>query len=103
MGSSPDSCLLYARTKGEVEEDLRRKNMNMLSIFKPGLLRNRRDARCMEKVFNCLCCCSCAGIEAVDAVRALKIVAEKHSSEVIKSRGVVQVLENGDMLDIVDQ
>jgi oxidoreductase len=45
MGSDPKSWFLYPRTKGEVENELKEKKINLLSIFKPGLLRNRRDSR----------------------------------------------------------
>lgn len=45
MGSDPKSWFLYPRTKGEVEEEVKQKKINLLSIFRPGLLKNRRDAR----------------------------------------------------------
>lgn len=51
MGSDAKSWFLYPKTKGEVEEGLKLKGLNLLSIFKPGLLRNRRDARTVEKIF----------------------------------------------------
>lgn len=44
-GSSPDSFFLYPRTKGEVERDLKLKKLNILSILKPGLIKNRPDQR----------------------------------------------------------
>lgn len=45
MGASSTSCLLYPRIKGEVEAELRDKKLNLLTIFRPGLLANRIDAR----------------------------------------------------------
>ena len=45
MGSSSSSWFLYPRTKGQVEELLKTKGLNLLTIFKPGLLRHRKDAR----------------------------------------------------------
>ena len=45
MGSDPNSWFLYPKTKGQVEDELKLKNLNYLSIFRPGLLRNRRDSR----------------------------------------------------------
>jgi oxidoreductase len=50
-GGDAKSWFLYPRTKGEAEEGLKLKGLNLLSIFKPGLLRNRRDARTLEKIF----------------------------------------------------
>jgi oxidoreductase len=51
MGSDASSWFLYPKTKGEVENELKNKKLNLLSILKPGLLRNRRDARTVEKIF----------------------------------------------------
>lgn len=54
MGSDAKSWLLYPRTKGEAEEGLKLKKLNLLSIFKPGLLKNRRETRTVEKIFGIL-------------------------------------------------
>jgi len=45
MGSNPTSWFLYPKTKGEAEDELKQKKLNLLTIFRPGLLKNRRDAR----------------------------------------------------------
>ena len=38
--------MLYMRVKGEVERDLQaKKELRMLSILRPGLIKNRPDAR----------------------------------------------------------
>jgi uncharacterized protein YbjT (DUF2867 family) len=55
-GSNANSCLLYLKVKGEAEDELKAKGIPMLSIFKPGLLNNRRDARFGEKVAKVLFC-----------------------------------------------
>ena len=57
MGASTKSCLLYSRTKGEVEEELKGKKLPLLTIFRPGLIANRNNARFGEKVMNLLCGC----------------------------------------------
>ena len=45
MGSNPTSWFLYPKTKGEVEDELKQKKINLLTIFRPGLLKHRRDVR----------------------------------------------------------
>ena len=46
-----DSWFLYCRVKGEAEEDCMKKNVNYVSIFKPGIILNRdNDDRIGEKI-----------------------------------------------------
>ena len=49
--ASKDSWFLYSRVKGEAEEECLKKNVNYISILKPGLIINRdNDDRFGEKV-----------------------------------------------------
>ena len=48
--TDPSSMFMYMRVKGECERDLKEKKLNMLSIFRPGLIKNRPDARTGEKI-----------------------------------------------------
>ena len=49
--ASKDSWFLYSRVKGEAEEDCLKKNVNYVSIFRPGIILNRdNDDRLGEKV-----------------------------------------------------
>ena len=49
--SSKDSWFLYYRVKGEAEEECLKKNVNYISILRPGLIMNRdNDDRIAEKV-----------------------------------------------------
>ena len=49
--ASKDSWFLYSRVKGEAEEECLKKNVNYISILKPGLIINRdNDDRLGEKV-----------------------------------------------------
>lgn len=75
MGSDHTSWFLYPRTKGEVEEELKKKKMNLLSIFRPGLLRNRRDARTVEKIIGIVP--FLPGIETRGCAEVLKMTAER--------------------------
>ena len=57
-GASKNSCLLYNRVKGQAEEECLIKNVNYVSIFRPGLILNRdNDSRCMEKFLGCCLVC----------------------------------------------
>ena len=49
-----------------------------ISIFKPGVLKNRRNPRCMERFIGCWCCCI-ANIDAIDCANSLKAAAERNS------------------------
>ena len=49
--ASKDSYFLYSRVKGEAEEECLKKNVNYISILRPGIILNRdNDDRFMEKV-----------------------------------------------------
>lgn len=51
MGGDSKSMLLYLRTKGEVEAAVKALNLPNLTIYRPGLLLNRRnDERIGEKI-----------------------------------------------------
>ena len=53
-----NSCFLYSRVKGEAEDECLTKNVNYISILRPGIIADRdNDSRCMEKLAACLCCC----------------------------------------------
>ena len=53
-----NSCFLYSRVKGEAEDECLSKNVNYISILRPGIIADRdNDSRCMEKIAACICCC----------------------------------------------
>jgi len=50
VGANSKSWLLYLRTKGKADEECLKKNIPYISIFRPGLIKNRdNDSRCGEK------------------------------------------------------
>jgi oxidoreductase len=50
-GADPKSWFLYMRTKGQADEDVMKKNIKQISIFRPGLIKNRdNDQRFGEKI-----------------------------------------------------
>ena len=53
-----NSCFYYSQVKGEAEEECLKQNVNYISIFKPGIIKDRdNDSRCLEKLAACLMCC----------------------------------------------
>lgn len=83
-GSNSKSLFLYLRVKGEVEEKLKSMNIKKLSIFKPGLIKNRKEERFGEKILRYLsycCCCLVTSIECKDLAKAIGIEAEKAVGE----------------------
>ena len=49
--ASKDSWFLYSRVKGEAEEECLKKNVNYISILRPGIILNRdNDDRLGEKI-----------------------------------------------------
>ena len=72
--ASKDSMFLYLRVKGECEEELKKTDVALVSIHRPGLIADREGARCGEKFFNC---CPCVTkIKAVDLAKGMVIDAE---------------------------
>jgi uncharacterized protein YbjT (DUF2867 family) len=53
LGANARSRLLYLRTKGELEDAIRRLDFKSLTILRPGFLGgHRRDARPTERIIN---------------------------------------------------
>jgi len=75
ISSNENSMLLYLRTKGEVERDLKTKKLQMLDILKPGLIKNRPDARFGEKVAQFFSFLPFSAIECTDLGLVLRGLA----------------------------
>jgi hypothetical protein len=80
---------LYMRTKGEVERDLKTKKLQMLSILKPGLIKNRPDARFGEKVAQFFSFIPFPAIECQDLGLCLRGLAETKVADASKSEGKI--------------
>ena len=53
-----NSCFYYSQVKGKAEDDCLAKNVNYVSILRPGVITDRdNDYRCIECFVGCLCCC----------------------------------------------
>ena len=53
-----NSCFYYSQVKGKAEDDCLAKNVNYVSILRPGIITDRdNDYRCIECFVGCLCCC----------------------------------------------
>lgn len=53
-----NSCFYYSQVKGQAEDSCLEKNVNYISIMRPGIITDRdNDPRCIECLVGCLCCC----------------------------------------------
>ena len=53
-----NSCFYYSKVKGQAEDAILEKNVNYITIMKPGIITDRdNDSRCLESLAGCLCCC----------------------------------------------
>ena len=53
-----NSCFYYSQVKGQAEDTCLEKNVNYISIMRPGIITDRdNDSRCLESIAGCLCCC----------------------------------------------
>lgn len=73
----------------------------MLSILKPGLIKNRPDARFGEKVAQFFSFLPFPAIECTDLGFCLKGLAETKSTEAPKSEGKITTYENKDLLEFL--
>ena len=47
--ASPDSSSVYNRIKGEADEEILKKNIKYIDIYRPGVILGRPNAGCLEK------------------------------------------------------
>ncbi|KRX06872.1 hypothetical protein PPERSA_11517 [Pseudocohnilembus persalinus] len=100
IGANSSSWFLYMRTKGQVEETLKQKNLKGLSIFQPGVLLNRNnDFRIGEKIIAYVPFLS--KIESKDLALALRLEAEQKIKEFKKMNNFenkIRVYDNQQIL-----
>ena len=72
----PSSMLLFRRVKGEFQRDVKEKSLKMLSIFNPGAIKNRPDARTAEKIAQFFSFLPFDQVECKDLGICIKNVAE---------------------------
>lgn len=78
--------------------ELGKKGLEVLSIFRPGLLENRKEARFVEKVASWVP--FMPKIEAGELARCLRVEAERRAEEGGKG-GKVRVYENSEILAMI--
>ena len=91
------------RTKGELERDLKLKNLNRLSILKPGLIKNRPDARTGEKIAQFFSFIPFPQIDVLELGTVMMGLAEVHSEEAPKQESVIKVYENNDLVAFLNE
>ncbi len=100
FGTSKDSWFMYNRIKGEAEEEEKKKNINYISIFKPGQLLNRRnDNRFLETVGKYIP--FLPKIECKDLAFGMYIDDFNYQKNE-KGNKKISIFENSDILKIVE-
>eukprot|EP01017_Pseudomicrothorax_dubius_P018238 TRINITY_DN2024_c0_g3_i2.p2 TRINITY_DN2024_c0_g3~~TRINITY_DN2024_c0_g3_i2.p2 ORF type:complete len:100 (-),score=40.12 TRINITY_DN2024_c0_g3_i2:141-440(-) len=92
---------LYFRTKGQIEETLKKLNYPVLSIFRPGAILNRdNDDRFGEKILKYVPFLD--KIEGRDLARGIKQEAEKVHLQVKvdPTKNVVNLYENPQIVEL---
>ena len=95
-----DSCFYYSQVKGQAEEACLAKNVNYVSILRPGIITDRdNDYRCMESFVGCLCCCwRISSKEIAMAMMMDDIDYQKSNKEAKKIR-----IDNSTMKDLAQK
>ena len=75
---------LYMKVKGELERELKEKKLNRLSILKPGLIKDRPDARTGEKIAQFFSFIPFAQITCLELCLAMRGLGETYAEEAIK-------------------
>ena len=100
--TDPNSCFQYMRVKGQAEEEVCKKNVNYISIMKPGVIKDRdNDSRCIEKCCGCLCCCM-DQISTKNIARAMWLDDLKYQ-ESEKKEKTIKRISNNEMLNMVQK
>ena len=73
----------------------------MISFLKPGLIKNRPDARFGEKVAQFFSFIPFAAVECLDLAIALMTIAEMKQEEALGGKEVFTVYENKDILKVL--
>ena len=70
--ASPDSSSVYNRIKGEADEEILKKDIKYIDIYRPGIILGRPNAGCLEKIVgSCICCL--ANVTATNLAKAMMI------------------------------
>lgn len=70
--ASPDSSSVYNRIKGEADEEILKKNIKYIDIYRPGVILGRPNAGCFEKFVGSFICCF-ANVTATNLAKAMMI------------------------------
>ena len=99
LGADKKSMFLYTKVKGEVESELREKKLNMLSIYHPGLIKNRPEARLGEKIGQYIF--FMPAIECSELALCMMQNGEKYADIAPTASNVHKTYSNKDMLNLV--
>ena len=100
MGTSKDSWFLYMRVKGEAEEEEMKKNVDYITIFKPGMILNRdNDSRLGENFASWIPFVPKIDVKVL--ARAMYLNDIQYQKLEVKEKKKVK-FENNDILKIVE-
>jgi len=91
-GADASSFFLYPKTKGEVENAIKKLGFNTCSIFRPGLMDRGSDTRLVEKIFGVFGSIQASSVAAAMAEDGVK-VKSKQSDGGIFGNGRIHVFE----------
>ncbi len=100
MGTNKDSWFLYLRVKGQAEEEELKKNVDYITIFKPGMLLNRdNDMRIGEKFASWIPFAPKIDVKVL--ARAMYLNDIQYQKMEVKEKKKV-IFENNDILKIAE-
>ena len=99
--TNKNSCFTYMKVKGEAEEEIQKKNVNYISIMKPGIILNRdNDDRLGESILKYIPFMD--KIDAKDIGKAMMLDDIAYQKGEKKERKV-NFINNSTMLDMVKE
>lgn len=108
IGANQQSWFLYPKTKGRLEEDLKKIGFDRLVIYRPGMLMcDREESRpfealsrqCMAPLLDYLCPKKYS-ISTKQLAKAMLCMATNFDKEIVKDKAIV-TLENKEMHELV--
>ena len=103
--ASPDSSSFYNRIKGEADEEVLKKNIKYIDIYRPGIILGRPNAGCLEKFVGSFVCCF-ANVTAQNLAKAMMIkdikIINPIGEKTELNEGYKKIIRNAEINDIAE-